>query len=177
MSPAPAARIHGGVHFAGRAVQLLVEFLFEAAEAVVVHAHVAEHLRGDLVVGIEALKLLLEVDALHVEGAHARCNFGVTRRAIQAKLCPAARRAAISLSVVRTSSGSVWTMAARVCAAAFLSSISRGVGVDGVDLHGHGQLVQVAVVEHAAAGSYLKGALLLPVGALNVFLVVARSGA
>jgi hypothetical protein len=36
-----------------------------------------------------------------------------------------------------------------------------GDGVDGVDLDGHGQFVQVAVVENAAARSYLKGALLL----------------
>ncbi len=46
-----------------------------------------------------------------------------------------------------------------------------GHGVDGVDLHGHGQLAHVAVVKNAAAGSYLKGALLLLLGALNVFAV------
>ena len=46
-----------------------VEFFFEAAEAVVVNAHIAQHLRGDLVVGIEALEFFLEVDALQVEGA------------------------------------------------------------------------------------------------------------
>ena len=39
------------------------------------------------------------------------------------------------------------------------------------DLHGHGQLAQVAVIEHAAARSYLKGALLLPLGALHVLAV------
>ena len=39
------------------------------------------------------------------------------------------------------------------------------------DLHGHGQLVQVAVVEHAAARSNLKGALLLLFGALHKLLV------
>ena len=59
----------------------------------------------------------------------------------------------------------------------FLVGDFRGVGVDGVDLDGHGQLVEVAIVEDAAAGSYLEGALLLLVGALDVFLVVARSGA
>ena len=62
-------------------------------------------------------------------------------------------------------------MAARVRAAAFLSSISDGNGVDGVDLHGHGQLVHVAVIEHAAAGRHLKGALLLLLRALNIFVV------
>ena len=46
-----------------------------------------------------------------------------------------------------------------------------GIGVDGVHLHGHGQLAQVAVVEHAAARSHLKGALLLLLGALDEFLV------
>ena len=46
-----------------------------------------------------------------------------------------------------------------------------GIGVDGVDLHGHGQLVQIAVEEHAAAGSDFKGALLLLIGALDEFLV------
>ena len=69
-----AARVHGGVHRARNAVQLRVELLLEAAEAVVVDADVAEHLRGDLVVGIEALKLLLEINALHVEGVDAGCR-------------------------------------------------------------------------------------------------------
>ena len=43
----------------------------------------------------------------------------------------------------------------------FLVVDLRGNGVDGVDLHGHGQFVQVAVVENAAARRDLKGALLL----------------
>ena len=64
-----AARVHGGEHAARHAVELRVEFLLEAAEAVVVEADIAEHLRGDLVVGIEALKFFLEIDALHVEGS------------------------------------------------------------------------------------------------------------
>ena len=66
-----AARVHGGIHAAGNAVQLAFEFLLEAAEAVVIDTHVAEDLRGDLVVGIEALEFLLGVDALDVEGAHS----------------------------------------------------------------------------------------------------------
>ena len=47
-----------------------------------------------------------------------------------------------------------------------------GVGVDGVDLDGHGQFVKVAIVENAAARSYFKDALLLLVGAFDVFLVL-----
>ena len=149
-----------------------IEFLFEAAEAVVVHADVAQHLRGDLVVGIEALELLLEVDALHIEGADCGGDLGrdAARDPGKAVAVVEAVRQSAS-SVVCLSSGSVWTIAARVRAAAFLSSISDGIGVDGVDLHGHGQLAQVAVVENAAARSHLKGALLLLFGALHVFLV------
>ena len=66
-----AARVHGGVHFAGHAVELLIELVFEAAEAVVVDADIAKYLRGDLVVWIEALELFLVVDALHIEGVDA----------------------------------------------------------------------------------------------------------
>ncbi len=94
---------------------------------------------------------------------------GVTRRATQAKLWPLLRRLAISGSVVRLSSGSVWTIAARLRAAACLSSIFGGHGVDGVDLHGHGEFAHIAVIEDAAAGSHLKGALLLLLRALDVF--------
>jgi len=57
-------------------VQLRLEFLFKAAEAVVVHTDVAEHLRGDLVVRIEALELLLKVEALHGESLDACGNAG-----------------------------------------------------------------------------------------------------
>ncbi len=63
-----AARVHGGEHAGRDAVQLRVKFAFEAAEAVVVQADVAQHLRGDLAVGIEALEFFLEVDALHDSG-------------------------------------------------------------------------------------------------------------
>ena len=60
-----AASVHGGKHAARHAVQLRIEFSFESAEAVVVEADVAQYLRGNLVIGIEALKFLLEIDALH----------------------------------------------------------------------------------------------------------------
>ena len=43
-----------------------------------------------------------------------------------------------------------------------------GDGIDGVDLHGHGELAQVAVVEDAAARRDFKGALLLLLRAFHV---------
>ncbi len=58
----------------GRPCRLAIEFFFQAAQAIVVDANVAQHLRGELIVGIEALELLLEVDALHVEGLDRGCN-------------------------------------------------------------------------------------------------------
>ena len=60
VEPKLAVRIHGGEHPAGNAVQLRLEFLLQAAQAVVVHAHIAQHLRGDFVVRVEALKLFLK---------------------------------------------------------------------------------------------------------------------
>ena len=86
-----AARIQGRIHAAGDAVQLRLELQLQAAQAVVVHAHIAQHLRGDLIVRIEALKLFLEVDAFEAWtiSAFTRAAIsGVTRRATQAKLCP-----------------------------------------------------------------------------------------
>ena len=47
----------------------------------------------------------------------------------------------------------------------------RGIGVNRIGLHGHGQLVQVAVVENAAARRHFKRALLLLLRALHEFLV------
>jgi hypothetical protein len=53
VDPSTAARIQGRVHAARNAVQLRLELLLQAAQAIVVHAHIAQHLRGNLVVRIE----------------------------------------------------------------------------------------------------------------------------
>ncbi len=109
----------------GAPCRLAVEFFFEAAEAVVVDAHVAQHLRGDLVVGIEALELFLEVDALHVEGFDGGGDLRRDAARDPGEVVAGsrgARRSALRWSAL--SSGSVWTIAARVRAAACLSAIS-----------------------------------------------------
>ena len=96
----------------------------------------------------------------------------MTRRATQAKFVPVVEPVSdLRLRVVCVSSGSVWTIAAERARCGFLVVDLGGNGVDGVDLHGHGQLVHVAVVQDAAAGSDLKGALLLLLGALHIFVV------
>ena len=110
-----AARVHGGVHAAGRAVQLGIEFFFQAAQPVVVHAHVAQHLRGNLVVGIEALELFLEVDALHVEGAHAGGHVGRDAARHPGKVVAVGQPVGdLRLRWSASSSGSAWTIAASV---------------------------------------------------------------
>ena len=86
---------------------------------------------------------------------------GVTRRATQAKLCPLSSRAAICSSVVCVVFGVGVHDGGQSVRGGLLVVDLGGHGVDGVHLHGHGQFVQIAVVEHAAPGSYLKGALLL----------------
>ena len=57
-------------------MQLQLELLLQAAEACVVDAHITQHLRGDFVVRVEALKFFLEVDALEGKrlyfGSHFR---------------------------------------------------------------------------------------------------------
>jgi hypothetical protein len=96
---------------------------------------------------------------------------GVTRRATQAKLLPLLRRVCNLLLAGQGIVGVGVDDGGQSVRGSGLVFDLGGHGVDGVDLHGHGQLVQVAVVEHAAAGSYLKGALLLLLRALNKFLV------
>ena len=79
-------------------MQLRLELLLQSAQAVIVHAHIAQHLRGNLVVRIEALELFGEVDALDmlaplpapvpVSACTRAATSGVTLRATQAKLWP-----------------------------------------------------------------------------------------
>jgi hypothetical protein len=85
---------------------------------------------------------------------------GFTRRATQAKLCPFQARGNLLLGGLRVIAGR-YAPARPAHARRLLVVDLGGHGVDGVHLHGHGQLAQVAVVEYAAARSYLKGALLL----------------
>ena len=107
-------------------MQIAVEFFFQAAQSVVVDAHVAQHLRGDLVVGIEALKLLLEVNALHIEGLHRGRNLRRHAARDPGKVVPGIQARGNLVFVVNASSGSVCTSAASVRAAAGLSAISVG---------------------------------------------------
>jgi hypothetical protein len=156
----------------GAPCSLRLVLLLQAAQPVVVHAHIAQHLRGDLVVGIEALKLLLRIDALDVQSLHLGCTSGVTRRATHAKLCPLDSRSAICVLAgqrVFRDRCAPRPQARAPClhpGGALLVVDLAGHGIEGVGLHRHGQLMQVAVVEHAAPRSHFKGAQLLLLRAL-----------
>ena len=148
-----------------------VEFFFQAAEPVVVNAHVAQHLRGDLVVGIEALKLFLEVDALHVEALDGGSDLRRDAARDPGKVVAGGEargdlvfggQRVVGIGVHQRGEGA---------RGGLLVGDLGGIGVDGVDQHGHGQLAHVAVIENAAARSHFKGALLLLLGALDEFLV------
>ena len=166
-----AARIHGGEHAAGGAMQLAVELLLDAAEAVVVDADIAQHLRGDFVVGVEALELFLEVDAFESEGPDARRSFRRDAARDPGKTVPGGEpRGNLLLSGLRIVGVSVDEGGEGVRRGLLVVDLG-GHRVDGVGLDGHGQLTEVAVIEDAAAGSHLKGARLLLLGAVNKLLV------
>ena len=65
-------RIKRGEHAAGDAVQVAIERALQAAQAVVIGAYVAQHLRRQLIVRIKTLEFFLEVHALEIEGLHPR---------------------------------------------------------------------------------------------------------
>ena len=166
-----APRIHGRVHAARSAVQLRLVFLLQAAQPVIVRAHIAQHLRRDLVVRIKALKLLLGVDSLDRKPLDARGNLGRDPPCHPRKGMTVGQPFGNLLLGGQCIVGvGVHQRGQRVRRRLLVVDLG-GHGVEGVRLHRHGQLVQVAVVEHAAAGSYLKSSLLLPLGALHELLV------
>jgi hypothetical protein len=75
MDPSTRRRASIAVNMRPASVEARIVFLLEAAEAIVVESHIAQHLCGDLVVGIEALKFLLEVDSLEIQSFDARGGF------------------------------------------------------------------------------------------------------
>ena len=152
------------------------ELQLQAAQAFVVQAHVAQHLRGDIVVRIEALKLLLKVDALEGPGGDQRLHFGggLRRDAPRdpGKVAPGRQtRGDLLLGGPRVFRIGVDDCGESMSGCLFVFDLG-GHGEDGVNLHGHGQLAQIAVIKHAAARCHLEGALLLLFRALDVLLVL-----
>lgn len=167
-----AARIHGRKNTAGDAMKAAIEFLFKSTEAIVVHPDIAEDLSGKLIIGVEALKLLLEIDALHVKGAQAVCHFRSHAPGDPGE----------AVSVVESISDLVFggplvfkidvNDAGKEVRGGFLVVDLGGHGVDGVDLYGGGEFAQIAIVQNAATRSYFKCALLLLFSALDILVMM-----
>ena len=172
-------------------MQLRLELLLQATQAFVVHAHIAQHLRGNLIIRVESLKFLLYVDApvdareawviwnefVLIRGARIdqRMNAGGhLRRNPPGDPCKVARRVQVCgnllLGGLRVVGVGVDNCGQRMGGRQLIRDLV-GHGEDGVHLHRHGQLAQVAVIEHAAARSHVEGALLLLPGALLEFAV------
>ncbi len=164
------ARVHGSQNAAGNAMQAGIEFLLEAAEAVVVDADVAEYLGGDLVVWIEALKFFLEVNALEVEGADARSHFGLDAAGDPGKAVAIVKALGdLLLGCLPVGRVDVCQAGEGARVGGFVLVVNfSGDRIDGVHLHGHGELAHVAVVEDTAARRYFKCALLLLLRAFDI---------
>ena len=86
-----AAGIERGEHAAGNTVQIAIELALHATQAIVIGAHVSQHLGGQLAVGIEAFEFLLEIDAFEIQRFYARdlgriqlaCDPGEVSRGVQ----------------------------------------------------------------------------------------------
>ena len=169
------ARVQGREHAAGNAMQLGFVLLLQAAQAVVVQPHVAQHLRGDFVARIEALRLLAEVDSFERAFFEEFLDAGRNRSTdaagdpdeVLSGVQPGGDLLFGGLGVVGVGVDNRGQGVSRRLLVVNLA----GNGEDRVHLHGHGQLVQVAVIEHAAARIHFEGPLLLLFGALDVLLV------
>ena len=172
-----ATSIHRGIHSARSAVQLRIEFLFQTAQAVVIHTHVAKHLRGNVVVRVESLEFLLRVDSLDVQGLHFGGGLGSDAARDPGKAVPICQTLGdllfggqIVIGVGVDNRRKRMSRSLNPCRALLVVNLA-GNGIEGVRLHRHGQLLQVAVVEHAAARRNFKGAQLLFFSALHKLLV------
>ena len=180
-----APRIHGRVHQPRLPVQVAIEFFFKTAEPVVVDAHVAQHLRGNLAVGIKALELLLKIDALHIQGLHGGRHLRRDAARDPGEVVPCVQaRGNLVLRGQPIFRIGVHQRGQCARGGRLVGNLGR-VGVNGVGQNRHSQLAQVAIVEDAAARSHFKGALLLFLGALHELLMAhdlqpeqaARNGA
>jgi len=149
------------------AVQVAVEAALEPAQAEVVGADVSEHLRGQILVRVKALELLLKVDPFQVQSAHA---VGGRRVELAGDPGEAARGVEAGIDLARGGEAvgriGVDGLGQRGGGGVLVAHLG-GDAVDGIDQHRHGQLMQVAVVEHSAARRDGEGALLLAAGQLD----------
>jgi hypothetical protein len=129
-------------NMARRSVHLVVELTLNAAEAGVVGADVTQNLRGQIVVRIKALELLLKVNALQVQLPHPRrrlriqaaCHPREVARCIEPRQHLGLRRKVIACIRVHNLCQKL------CCVFTILAKLARN-GVDAVDQHCHRQFL------------------------------------
>ena len=162
----------------GTPCRSLVVFALHASEAIVIGAHVSQDLRGKLAVGIEALEFLLEIHAFEIQRFHPRDLRGVkfardpgeVSRGVQPGrnlMRGSEAVGGVGVHDFGQGSGNSLPLGSAGSPSAFLKD-----GVDRIGQRGHGQLMQIAIVEDSAARRDLEGALLLPGGTVHEVLVM-----
>src|SRR5579864_516915 len=160
-----AARVHGDKHLARLAAQARLVAALDAAQAFVIETDIAQDLSRQLALRIEALGLLLEINAFKIQRANTVSRFLVDLARDPAE---GARGVYAVEDLVRI-------------VAEYLTEQGRsggwirnlaGDGEDGVYGNRHRQLVAIAVVDDAPLGSDIERALLLSLGALDVIAVL-----
>jgi hypothetical protein len=144
------------------AVQLRVVRALQTAQAFVIGADIAEHMRCQVAIRVEALELLLQIDALQVQLTdalrrvciHAACDPREVTRIVQPRQDRVVGREVIE-RVLMNDLGEQRGIVRLVACKLFRH------GIDAVYKHRRRQFAQVAVIEHAAARGHFKAALLL----------------
>ena len=74
--PLPA-RIEGDQHATRFSSQAGIVAALQACQAFIVHAHIAQHLRRKLALGIKPLRFLLEINPFQIQSAHPAGGFRI----------------------------------------------------------------------------------------------------
>ncbi len=139
-----APRVDRDQLLAGNAAEIVIEFALQAAQALVIHAHIAEDLCCQFPLGIEALGLLAEADAFQVQFANTIRRVGVDL-ALEVDEIPVALQVGDDLLRVH-----VENFAQQVGGLLLVGDFA-GHCKYGININGHRKGITVAVVDVATA--------------------------
>ena len=160
-----APGIDGDEFLAGNAAQIVVKLAFQPAQALVVSADIAEHMRRQLALGIKALRLLAKVNAAEIQLANAFRGVGVDLALDESEVA------------IRLQPGNDLL---RIHVENFAEEYGRGLLIMNfagdsehrININRHRQRITVAIVDVAAARLYRDGAILLALRAQHEVAVL-----
>ena len=155
--PFPAG-VDGDHHAARLATEFVVVLAFNTAQALVIHAHVAEDLRGQVSVWVVALGFLFKVNSAQVEFADAAGGLGIGFAGHPAESAPGFALRQDFARIRFRNAGDQRDGAGQV------RNIRRD-GKGGIDRNRHRKFPASAVKDDAAARGNCFSALLLTLGA------------